>query len=511
MKKIPIALATLTLTSLGVSGGLVCASEPTEGRGEILRTAQVVAEGMGEALSTNYRHEKFAIDSVWPRSGHVVIDSHVGQESEALKRVVIVAPNYRVTTMAQMDKDWLNWDGKTWPTWVQKKRDYSFDTAEKDINEFLFFNENKQKYDLATQILPDVMYFYAELGGWDGGETEIVRGKVDYRSCVETERFRQTDNTSLELICSSKTDAATRQMTYKVLGDESAVIYPTWADEYGEIAWESARNMETKVVQMEKIKPLKYQLNDLISEIDRLATRASEAARADELATLLDDLKARALVLKQTYYPDPVVTPPTEGEDDKTGGTTEDDGSEGGTTGGTTGGNAGEGGSGDGATTGGTTEGGAGEGDAGSGSTTGGATSGTTGGATGDATGETGKNEADKRPAQPEVKPSKPNQPEVILPEGNVAEKDVPERGMAEDNNRAEISEEGGSTEVATRTEVPEIGNGAETKLGEEEEIEVPVLGAKEVRFWPWLILVLSGLGVAAWWLWRAFGGAKRK
>lgn len=503
MKKIPIALATLTLTSLGVSGGPVCASEPTEGRGEILRTAQTVAEGMGETLPTNYRHEKFAIDSVWPRSGHVVIDSHVGQESEALKRVVIVAPNYRVTTMAQMDKDWLNWDGKTWPTWAQKKRDYSFDTAEKDINEFLFFNENKQKYDLATHILPDVMYFYAELGGWDGGEAEIVRGKVDYRSCVETERFRQTDNTGLELICSSKTDAATQQMTYKVLGDESAVIYPTWADEYGEIAWESARNMETKVVQMEKIKPLKYQLNDLISEIDRLATRASEAARADELATLLDDLKARALVLKQTYYPDPVVTPPTEGEDDKTGGTTEDDGSEGGTTGG--------GGSGDGAMTGGTTEGGTGEVGVGSGSTIGGTTSGAVGGATGDATGEVGKDEADKRPVQPEVKPGKPGQPEVSLPEGNVVGKDAPEGGTAEDNNRVESFEEGNMTDVIARTEVSEGGNEAETKWGEEEEIEVPVLGVKEVRFWPWLILVLSGLGVAIWWLWRAFGRAKRK
>lgn len=513
MKKVPIILSTLTLAA-GLNGlGATAMAEGNLSNEAILIEANRVAIGLTTAsgeLLTNYRDERVWIDNIHPRIGSIVVRSNTADESKALKRIAMMTFNYSLVTMAQADADWMVWDGGNWPYWVQKGRDYTFTEANTDITEIISMDA-WGSYNLEMNNRPDVIYFYAELGGWNGEEPEIVRGKVDYRSCVESQMFK--DSPYVSFICNNTVDAASNTVTYRITNDRTEVVYPTWAFEYATILSAKIDTIEEYVEDMEKSKADYVRMSDVDRWSAEVREQLSEATGTEELEARLDVLALRARALKERDLPwmlpvepvDPV--DPEEGDDEEGKKEPIIGGGEGDKSDNN---NVNEGGgNNDGGISGGSDDK-DGESSEGAGTVLGPNTGVNPGQNNGEisAPGSGDNTGANDIGGITEVK--KPiDKTDVAAIEPGVTPNKNGETGASTTatnmNAGANISEESDGGE-GTNTDDNETRSG-----NKEQTLEVPNLGGvKERAVWPWIILVLSGVGVLGWWLWRAFGRQKK-
>ncbi len=485
MKKIPIMLSTLTLAMAGASLRAPAAAlgevvaEPSLNR-ELFMSARLAAEKVNAPLKTNYFDEQVWIDAIIPRTGNLIVDIHVMDEKQAVRRIAVATASYDRVSMTQADKDWSNWDGAALPDWTLRGRILNLDSAQKDFHRLVSVDYRDRNYDLVENNRQDVVYFYAELGGWDESEPEVIRWKMDYRTCSKNVNFPAVGSA----VCGKNIDTETGEMTYLHQGEKNPELsFATWADEYKSILQVDIDRLDQNIQELERAEIIKVDtaIANYESEAQELRTRIYEAADSEELDAEITALEDRLSNLRKKHFPE--VTPdgttgdeddeknPDKEEDNETGEDFETDDDSG------TDDDPGAGGDDDDKSDNGTGNQDKDKGDTGNINTK--PTTGTSG---------TEATTPDKRPD------SGANKPQNQETNGTMNRAEVTVNNTSSEETNDNIAVDGNKTTTSEAVEIPNLG------------------GGEEVNLWPWILIIFSITGVSGWWLWRAFGRkTKRK
>ncbi len=498
MKKIPIILSTLTLATAGsvpvapvVALGEAVA-EASSGQ-ELFIAARLAAERVNPSLKTNYFDERVRVDAIIPRTGNLIVDAHVAEEGQAIRKIAVATASYDRVSMAQADEDWLNWDGATLPDWNLRGRILTIDVAQKDYRESISVDYKGRTYDLVENNRQDVVYFYAELGGWDGSEPEVVRGKIDYRTCAKNVDFPAAGSAMCEKVVSTETG----ETKYLYQGNaDPKLSFATWEEEFKSILRGDIGRLDKSVQELEQATVIKVDtaIISYEAEAQKLRTRIYEAADPEELAAEIKGIEDRLADLRKKHFSE---TSPEEstGDGDKTGneekneGDTDDNTNTKPTTG----------------TSGVETDGNSGaeaEGDSG-----------------------VGSGIIEVKPIEtPEQLPTElPNETEIesaTTPEKRPDDRDNKELNVDKPNSGEDWVQNQVASGITSSAEMPPADNNMpesndednkvaadENKSTTSEAVEIPNLGGgEEANLWPWIIMILSVAGASGWWLWRAFG-----
>lgn len=239
MKKLSILLAILMLAGVMPVG---CVSALVGG-GEVNETEDIQVESErgievedGRKMVLPVVHEldqRIHIQVIRPREGAVDIEvgSPLGAEWQ-LQRIWLATFDYEngwtETEVDALLDEWTTLEAE----WVKVTKEQVFQNM--GLHAYatipLTIGTSRAQHDLTQVNLADVLYYAAEFKDLadDDAEPMWVRGKVDYRGCVHSQRFEEWATGS----CEEVVDWQARTTVYLAAGETEAEEVISWGEEW---------------------------------------------------------------------------------------------------------------------------------------------------------------------------------------------------------------------------------------------------------------------------------------